>query len=260
MINGGSAFFDAVRLGWEQRCKELGVNCSHEIGQDHPDFACSHRAGIVRQWIAEGVAGIALTPCKEDHGVMIDLFEEARQQGVPIVTFDSDIPNSTRAAYVGTDNMFLGRTMARLLRQLRPEGGTYAIIGVKAQREEGFHEEISKFNDRDDRAHWHHIPPESLAIDRYQIDYLHQMEKYASLNATAMITMIQSPMRDPNWTAFVESNRDKEITYVGTDGSDYQLEYLNRRYVDGLVGQLPFEWGTKSLEVRMTCLPGFCYE
>jgi gamma-aminobutyric acid type B receptor len=244
LINGGSAFFDPIKEGFNQRCKELGVTCFDVVGFEPTD--CTNRTDIVRDWIAMGVNGIAIKPCL-DHDVMAVIFEEARQAGVPTVTFDDDVPDSARTAYVGTDNKFLGRTMAKLLRQLRSEGGTFALVGSKAERDEGFLEEITKFNERDDRTHWFQIFRNFSWP--HETDWIYQMETYAELNVTAIITMIQSPMRESNWTSFVETNRHRNITYIGTDGSDYQIDYLNRRLVDGLVGQLPFVIGTKSLQV-----------
>jgi len=71
------------------------------------------------------------------------------------------------------------------------------------------------------------------------------------LNPTAMATMYQTPMRSPNWTDFIDYNRHRNITIVGTDGSPYQIDYLNRRYVDGLVGQLPYDFGAISTDVHL---------
>ena len=116
---------------------------------------------------------------------------------------------------------------------------------TQALRVEGFMEEIMKNNDRDDRAHWHAVE-RNFALEG--LEPMERMELYAPLNPTAMITTYQTPMRHPNWTDFVDVNRHRNITYVGTDGSDYQLSYLSRRYVDGLVGQLPFEFGSESLQ------------
>ena len=246
LINGASDFFKPIQEGWVQRCRELGVTCFDAIGDDEPDTGCTNRSDIVRDWIAKGVNGVAIRPCWDDEASKV-LFDEALQAGVPTVTFDYDVPDSSRAAYVGTDNKFLGRTMARLLRQLRPEGGTFSFVGTNKDREEGFFQEITKNNERDDRPHWFQVW-RNFSYP-YQIDWILHMETYAALNVSAIITVIQSPMREENWTRFVETNRHREITYIGTDGSDYQLDYLNRRFVDGLVGQLPYEVGTRTLEV-----------
>jgi gamma-aminobutyric acid type B receptor len=243
MLTGGSQFFEPVKLGWEKKCRRLGVNCQYILPE------CP---GIdqMRDLIKQNVDGIAITPCNPDE--MRPIVAEATDAGIPVITFDGDIPNSTRAAYVGTDNIFLGRTMAKLLKQLRPEGGTFNIVTAPGkvnleQRSEGFRETIMKNNGREDRAHWYEVG-RNLTYE-YEDDPMGQMENAALLNPTALIIMYQSPMRHPNWTDLVDTNRHRNITFVGSDGSDYQLTYLAERYVDGLVGQLPYEFGSRSAEV-----------
>eukprot|EP00977_Amphora_coffeiformis_P026195 scaffold24543_cov195-Amphora_coffeaeformis.AAC.18 len=255
-INGGSTFFDPVVQGWEERCQELKVTCHIRKpvrGPCGPSHAEMFRELLFNASGVQGasVDGIVLRPC-DDGPNMEPLILQATQMGVPVLTFDQDVPNSTRTAYVGTDNEFLGQSIARLLRQLRPEGGTFAVIAPKSgdqgeARYRGFHQEITRYNDDDDWSHWTSITaPDYTAYDR--AEYYIQMVNIAQLNPTAMIIMQQTPMRHENWTLFVEQNRHRNITIIGTDGSDYQLDYLHRRYVDGLVGQLPYEFGTSSAQ------------
>jgi gamma-aminobutyric acid type B receptor len=156
--------------------------------------------------------------------------------------------DSTCIAYVGADNYFMGQTMAHLLHQLRPEGGTFVLIGSKAVRNQGFLDEIAKYHS----VHPPHnaVWPEVLANFSMQgNDYLAIMEQYALLNPTAMIIMVQTPMHDPQWTSFIDRHRFRNMTIVGADAADYQVEYLNEGYVDGLVGQLPYEIGTNAFQV-----------
>lgn len=63
-----------------------------------------------------------------------------------------------------------------------------------------------------------------------------------------MCTCLSLLRRYANWTELIDRHRDKGITYIGTDGSDYQLSYLHRKYVDGLIGQLPYEFGSISVQ------------
>ena len=67
--------------------------------------------------------------------------------GKPIVTFDSDAPQSNRLAYIGTDNYAMGRELAKLLKQIKPDGGTYGIVsgfGLNlAEREQGVRDVLS---------------------------------------------------------------------------------------------------------------------
>jgi ribose transport system substrate-binding protein len=41
------------------------------------------------------------------------------QAGIPVITFDSDAPNSKRIVYIGTDNYF-GVQPAKVLKQVGP--------------------------------------------------------------------------------------------------------------------------------------------
>jgi len=195
---------------------------------------------ILQEYIEMGVDAIAMKPCQEfAYEEIGEVFQEAEDAGIPVVTFDSDIENVTRVANVGTNNTFLGRTLAGLLRQLRPEGGTFALVGLKEPRTVGFRESITKYNGRKGWAQWHPVPGEWLEKPP-DGDYINLMEQYAQLNPTAMVCIVQSPMRDPRWPEFVKKYRHKNITFIGTDGDDYQIEYLNRGLVDGLVGQVSF--------------------
>lgn len=50
-------------------------------------------------------------------------------------------------------------------------------------------------------------------------------------------------MRIENYTDYMDRHRHRNITFIGTDDSDYQLDYLATGYVDGLVGQMPYSIG-----------------
>lgn len=267
LINGGSDFFLPVESGWENRCRELGLNCHYWKPPNLDVGNCSaYQIELLEQLAAVKLGGernysildqdivldgIALAPC--DVALLSPsvkyVVEEA---GVPITTFDTDMPETPRAAYVGTDNYFMGVTMAQVAQQLRPEGGTFLIVSASDKenieaRVDGFRAEISKDNEREGKAQWHEIKG-SPAINIG--DDLSEVEALAELNPTVLAIMYQSPMRSPNWTDFVDDIRPRNITIVGTDGSAYQLDYLNRRYVDGLVGQLPYDFGSVSVDVH----------
>lgn len=55
-------------------------------------------------------------------------------------------------------------------------------------------------------------------------------------------------MRVTPWPELIAEHKHRNITYVGVDADDYQLDYLNRKLVNGLVGQLPFEIGSTCFE------------
>lgn len=58
----------------------------------------------------------------------IPVINKGIAEGKPILTFDSDAPDSNRLAYIGTDNYFMGRGLAKLLKETRPEGGRFGMV------------------------------------------------------------------------------------------------------------------------------------
>ena len=266
LINGGSEFFLPIEEGFLHQCKVMGIDkCYTRVGTDINETCDQHCAKEVymKELVYEKqVDGIIMKPGSEDSfRVLLD--EVVETSKTQVMFFDSDLENSTRIAYVGTDQVFLGQTMARLLRQLRPNGGTYAMIAQKEGRVDGFVSEITKYNDDydTDQGHWYEIEKEGgWQLDQPpdgKWDYLMVMEQYLSRNRKppdAFVFFRQTPMRHENYTQFIDKYRHLNITYIGTDGADYQLSYLNRNYVDGLVGQLPYEIGTRSVQVMTDIL------
>merc|ERR1711862_49724 len=58
----------------------------------------------------------------------IDFIDKSSSSGIPIITFDSDAPNSKRLAYVGTDNFQFGNDLGKMLDKINPNGTKYGII------------------------------------------------------------------------------------------------------------------------------------
>jgi DNA-binding LacI/PurR family transcriptional regulator len=206
LINGGSAFFDPVASGWDKQCADLGVTCLHalrSIPELEGEQSCAYRLRAVQAAVQnQTIDGLILKPCGQAVEDLALIRQVNEEWGIPVVTFDSDRPDAPRIANVGTDNAFLGRTMARLLRQLRPEGGSFAVVAPKSGRYEGFVEELTKDNDREDRAQW--VEAIEPRFDVGGSGYYQLMEEYALLNPSALVTMKQTPMRHPNWTGFVD--------------------------------------------------------
>jgi ribose transport system substrate-binding protein len=93
------------------------------------DQDATEQVAIVKNLIDAGeVDGIALSVIDEATGD--EIINSATAAGLPIITFDSDAPNSERKAYVGTDNLALGKELAHMFqsRFTKSPTGMYAIL------------------------------------------------------------------------------------------------------------------------------------
>jgi ribose transport system substrate-binding protein len=78
----------------------------------------------IKQLLAGGVDGIAVSP--NDASAQRDILDEAANK-IPIVTFDTDAPQSRRRRFVSIDNYAAGRICASELIDAMPQGGAVLI-------------------------------------------------------------------------------------------------------------------------------------
>jgi ribose transport system substrate-binding protein len=80
--------------------------------------------------LASHVRGVAVSVIRSDVLAQSSLLE-ALQNRVPVVTFDSDLvaeDRPLRRAYVGPDNLEVGRTLGRLVARSHPKGGVLCLM------------------------------------------------------------------------------------------------------------------------------------
>jgi ribose transport system substrate-binding protein len=104
---------------------------------------------LLDQAIAARVDGIIVQGL--NHDLFTPLINKSVEQGIPVITIDSDAPKSRRATYVGTDNFESGKRLAhRIVEDTGGKGKIGVIIGNEDAenqrlRLEGFKYVTSKF-------------------------------------------------------------------------------------------------------------------
>jgi ribose transport system substrate-binding protein len=119
-------FFDQARDGCKAAEAELdGLECLYTGPGEHSE---EEQVRIVEDLVTRRVDGIAVAPSNAP--AMARAFERAREAGIPVITWDSDLlpeDRHLRATYIGTENRSLGVEQAKVLQRLAPEGGTLCI-------------------------------------------------------------------------------------------------------------------------------------
>ncbi|KYF47532.1 sugar ABC transporter [Sorangium cellulosum] len=134
LLKSLTGFFAPIATGANRAMGELGVSgratgnvlgsadASADQGQ-----STELQSRQIAQMVAEGAEGIAITPFGEGNAAALD---EAASKGIPVVTLDTDLVDSSRAIYVGILSTSAGATAAKTLVKLLPEGpGTVLIHG-----------------------------------------------------------------------------------------------------------------------------------
>ena len=251
-------FFDFARDGCQKRAKELGnIECIYKGPVEHEPAT---QAQIIQDFITQKVDGLAISVA--DVAAMTKSIEAATAAGIPVITFDADAPGSKRIAYIGTNNKEFGIALGKQLRQLRPDGGKYAMVsggpGAKnlAERVDGVREALKG-------SKWTEVKGSPTFCNDDPAHAVQQMTdlRTATPDLAAIIPVGGWPMFAPEgFKAFASKNKKDidsgKFTLVVADTLRMQLELLSEGYANALVGQRPFEMGEKSMDVLLAIKKG----
>ena len=251
-------FFDFARDGCQKRAKELGnIECIYKGPVEHEPAT---QAQIIQDFITQKVDGLAISVA--DVAAMTKSIEAATAAGIPVITFDADAPGSKRIAYIGTNNKEFGIALGKQLRQLRPDGGKYAMVsggpGAKnlAERVDGVREALKG-------SKWTEVKGSPTFCNDDPVLAVQQMTdlRTATPDLAAIVPVGGWPMFAPEgFKAFASKNKKDidsgKFTLVVADTLRMQLELLSEGYANALVGQRPFEMGEKSMDVLLAIKKG----
>jgi ABC-type sugar transport system substrate-binding protein len=252
----GNSFFFPVREGCQTRAaaiEDYQVSCEW-VGPVDEDPTGQAQANVLREIAAAHIDGTHLT-----NGIaisvmngpsMVDPIQEALQAGISVICFDSDSVESERQAYVGTDNVAFGVQLAKVLEQLQPTGGQFAMLAIPGpnlqQRVAGLRQQVAE------SGVWQEMP-DSLTYQEGTLD--DAMEQIAQLkrdnpNLKAIVPTYGGPMNEAQmWTTFVAEHRD--MTFVVADAMPHQVRLMEQGFADGLVGQLPYQSGEQCIDTLL---------
>ena len=122
-------FFEPVTAMAMEYGKQKGVAI---VARAPESTEVQEQIRIVEELIEGKVDGIAL--CATEGASLSALVDKAMARGIPVITFESDIPNSKRICFLGTDNYKAGIHLAEVLaRELGGTGTAILCTGLPTQ-------------------------------------------------------------------------------------------------------------------------------
>jgi ribose transport system substrate-binding protein len=203
----------------------------------------NEQAEIIREAVRGGTDAILVSCSDEDS--LTSAINEAVETGVHVMTFDSDAPDSKRFSFYGPDDVEMGKTIMDRLAQLMDENGKIAILGGNEfapnlqERVKGIREAAADFPGIQIVGEFYHPENESDAV----AEMLRVNELYPDLKGWAMVG---------GWVTFGSTLLNEidpgQYSIVAVDALPVQLVYIEKNYVQVLLGQPTFRWGEISVE------------
>jgi ribose transport system substrate-binding protein len=202
----------------------------------------AQQATRIRQAVRERVDAILLSA--SDGPALAPAVDAAVDDGVEVMTFDSDVPRSKRFAFFGADDLDLGAKVARDLATLLEGKGQVAILAgnpdsnnLKA-RGEGVRRALAKYPQIEVVATVHHpeTPHEAVA-ELLKFDAAHPgLAGWAMVGGWPLFRSSQSP-------ALMAEIQKRGLKIVAVDALPEQLVYVERGLVPVLWAQPLYDWG-----------------
>jgi ribose transport system substrate-binding protein len=242
-------FYADVEKGCKDEAKKLGVEVLY-TGPNTADEA--EQVVILKDIVARGVSGLAVAPMNADS--VTGVIAEARKKGIPVITFDSDAPNSERQCYVGTDNLDAGREAGKIFKKLLPKGKIAILTGGLAaanlnDRIKGFKEVVgSDYTEISGSP----FPCDDDAVKGVQIvqDIMTRAPDLDGIFFSGGWPLFGAPeafmKAIGKRAADVKANK---FVLVSFDTLPEELKLLKDGYCSALIGQRPLAMGVKSMDV-----------
>lgn len=130
LFDTGNLFFEDVWKGVLEKSEELaGYNCTvltRKVG-----FSARAQADAIAELLACKIDGLVLSPFND--ALIAQQIDLLADKGIPVITTNTDIHNSRRLAFVGSDFYRCGQTAAGLMRLMTNGDTNVGIITGSSQ-------------------------------------------------------------------------------------------------------------------------------
>jgi len=239
--------FLSSRTGAEAAARDLSEEYGIDILIDWrtpPTEDGQVQAQRITQAVNEGV-DVVLISCS-DAAKVTGAINDAVDRGVPVMTFDSDAPDSKRFAFFGVDDIKTGGLIMEELARLMNGQGRVAILAGNQnapnlrKRVEGVLQTIEKYPEISVAGTFYHIEtPQDAAAEVVRVN-----NAYPDIDGWAMVG---------GWALFTQSlltDLDPQrLKVVSVDALPPQLSYIERGVVPVLWGQPTYLWGYESVRL-----------
>ncbi len=233
--------FLSARRGAETAAKDLSGKLGipiEVIWLTPPQEDGQIQAQRIAQAVNEGASAI-LVSCS-DAGKLTGAINDAVARGVPVMTFDSDAPQSKRFSYYGVDDRQLGEdVMAELIKQLGGKGKVALLGGNQnapnlRRRIDGMKAEAAKHHGIQIVGTFYHPEtPQDSAAEVIRVNNAYpDIKGWAMAGGWALFTKTLFTDLDPS-----------KIKIVSVDALPPQLPYVEKGLAPVLLAQSSYLWG-----------------
>jgi ribose transport system substrate-binding protein len=237
----GSEFFNWAYGGMQDAAKLIGPHIKTEL-RGPATWDASQEARAIEQLIAKGVKGIIVTA--GDATTLNPAINKAVKRGIPVITFDSDAPESNRLCFAGTNNYEAGKVAGKaMVEWLKGKGevgiSTFPGPNHLVERIRGFKDGLKGSN----------VKVVATCNDEGKVA-MAESAITAMLQAHPEIDAVFAAHGNPGpgaVAAVKNLGKEGQIQIMGFDFGMPVVEAIDKGQIRGTVGQNPYLMGFTSM-------------
>lgn len=238
----GSEFFNWCYQGMVDAAARIGPHVKTEL-QGPAEWDAALEARAIEELTARGVTGILTTA--GDAAPMVPSIDAAIDAKIPVLTFDSDAPDSKRLTFVGTQNYQAGYEAGKAMAEWLGGTGKIAISTFPGpdhlkRRVQGFNDALAEF------------APDIVTVeinDEGKVDVA-ETQLTAALQADPTITGIFGAHGNPGpgaAAAVRTTGMQGKVQIMAFDFGMPVIELIDKDEIKATVGQSPYLMGFTSM-------------
>jgi ribose transport system substrate-binding protein len=249
VVNGASDFWKAAGAGVKKAQEELP---NYDLVLKYPEqSSAAIQIRLMDDLVASGVSGIMVSAV--DPKTESDALNRIGQQ-VALATTDSDAPQTSRIAYIGSSNTDAGKQAGELVLKALPDGGKcmgfVGLLGADNAKEriQGVKDTIqgSKVELVDVRG-------DDIDFTRAKRNVEDTLTAHPEINCMIGFYSYNTPKI---YEALKEAGKLGEIKVIGFDEDPITLGGVREGSITGTVVQNPFDWGYQGMKLMAKYLEG----
>ena len=247
----GNPFFDRVIAGFRKAEEDYAGYGLSVCLKTMRGYDVDHQLRLIDELDEMGIAILLLNPINDER--IKQRIQALSQKGIPTVTVNTDVENSCRICYVGSDYYSGGETAAGVMKLVTGGQAKLGIVtGVSTvlghvQRLEGFERHLRE-----------------LCPDIQFIDHVSAMDDMEHSYRMTLEMLRRHPEIDALFVAasgtygacraVIELGMEDQIRMVSFDNVPSTMEMMRRGLVRAVVCQQPFEQGYQAVKVAFDIL------
>ena len=204
----------------------------------------------IQELTAWGAGGLAVAA--DSSPELIQCIDKLHEQGIPVVTFNTDAPDSKRLCFVGMDNYRAGQTAAGLVREMLPAGGL--VLPIAGHFNNGAHNNrLRGFLNTLEGVDGIHILPFQPCFDRD--DYAHELTQHIlQENPSLSCVYVASNGQRGVCRAIEDEHRKGRVRVIAYDLNAPNRQLLKSGDLSFVLDQMAREQGSQPLHILYDCL------